>query len=62
MYSREEVEKELEECKQELHRNQELLKDLQKENSKSFVVSAILLFLCFLVFGTYKMYVKHNEK
>ncbi|XP_049789625.1 uncharacterized protein LOC126195157 [Schistocerca nitens] len=52
---RQRIEGELEEVKEELKRNQHELKHLQKENTKSFAMAAILMFLCFLVFGVYKM-------
>uniref|UniRef100_A0A182NKR5 Coiled-coil domain-containing protein 167 n=1 Tax=Anopheles dirus TaxID=7168 RepID=A0A182NKR5_9DIPT len=36
-----------------LETNEEQLKKLHKENSKSFAVAACLFFICFLVYGLY---------
>lgn len=53
--NRERLENELEEVKEVLKRNEEKLQNLRKENSKSFMVAACLVFLCFLFYGVYMM-------
>lgn len=49
------VETELIEIKKLLHTNKELLTKLHKENSKSFALTACLVFACFLCYGVYVM-------
>lgn len=46
---------EINEIKKLLTTNKELLADLHKENSKSFALTASLVFACFLVYGVYVM-------
>ncbi|XP_014476429.1 PREDICTED: uncharacterized protein LOC106745382 [Dinoponera quadriceps] len=53
--NRERLENELEDVKEVLRRNEEKLQSLRKENSKSFMVAACLVFLCFLFYGVYMM-------
>jgi len=53
--NRERLENELKEVKEVLRRNEEKLQNLRKENSKSFMVAACLVFLCFLFYGVYLM-------
>ena len=50
-----EVATELKEIKKLLNVNKELLHGLRKENSKSFILTACLVFLCFLIYGLYVM-------
>uniref|UniRef100_A0A336M591 Coiled-coil domain-containing protein 167 n=1 Tax=Culicoides sonorensis TaxID=179676 RepID=A0A336M591_CULSO len=52
---RREVENELVEIKKLLDKNEEILKGLHKENSKSFVLAVLIMFLCFLCYGIYVM-------
>ncbi|RLU15478.1 hypothetical protein DMN91_012472 [Ooceraea biroi] len=58
--NRERLENELEEVKEVLRRNEEKLQSLRKENSKSFMVAACLVFLCFLVYGVYVMITENH--
>ncbi|XP_050452497.1 uncharacterized protein LOC126852058 [Cataglyphis hispanica] len=53
--NRERLENELEEVKEVLRRNEKKLQNLRKENSKSFMVAACLIFVCFLLYGMYLM-------
>lgn len=53
--SREQLETKLEEIKEVLKKNEEKLKHLRKENTKSFMVAGSLVFLCFLFYGLYLM-------
>lgn len=53
--NRERLENELEEVKEVLKRNEKKLQSLRKENSKSFIVAACLVFVCFLFYGIYLM-------
>lgn len=46
---------EINEIKKLLTTNKELLAELHKENSKSFALTASLVFACFLVYGVYVM-------
>lgn len=50
---RRELSLELKEIAKLLETNEELLKKMHKENSKSFAVAACLFFICFLVYGLY---------
>lgn len=52
---RKEIENELTEIKKLLDKNEVILKGLHKENSRSFVVAVMVMFLCFLVYGIYVM-------
>lgn len=47
------LEQELEEVKKLLGKNEVDLRKLQKENSKSFAVAAIIMFFSFLLYGLY---------
>lgn len=49
------METEINEIKKLLGTNKDLLADLHKENSKSFALTASLVFVCFLVYGVYVM-------
>lgn len=49
------MEHEINEIKKLLDTNKELLSQLHKENSKSFALTASLVFACFLVYGVYVM-------
>ncbi|KYN13420.1 hypothetical protein ALC57_14433, partial [Trachymyrmex cornetzi] len=51
--NREKLENELEEVKEVLRRNEKELQNLRNENSKSFMIAACLIFVCFLIYGTY---------
>ncbi|XP_012522833.1 uncharacterized protein LOC105828843 [Monomorium pharaonis] len=51
--NREKLENELEEVKEVLRRNEKELQNLRKENSKSFMITACLVFVCFLIYGIY---------
>lgn len=53
--NRKELENRLEEIKEVLKENEEKLRILRKENSKSFVVVGCLVFICFLLYGLYLM-------
>ncbi|KAL6263281.1 hypothetical protein P5V15_006081 [Pogonomyrmex californicus] len=55
---REKLEGELEEVKKVLRRNEKELQSLRKENSKSFMITACLVFVCFLFYGIYLMIFK----
>ncbi|CAD7080775.1 unnamed protein product [Hermetia illucens] len=50
-----EVETELVEIKKLIDTNKEVLASLHKENRKSFLVAACLMFVCFFVYGVYCM-------
>uniref|UniRef100_A0A182UZK4 Coiled-coil domain-containing protein 167 n=1 Tax=Anopheles merus TaxID=30066 RepID=A0A182UZK4_ANOME len=50
---RREMALELKEISKLLETNEEQLKKMHKENSKSFAVAACLFFICFLVYGLY---------
>ncbi|XP_035907685.1 uncharacterized protein LOC118510226 [Anopheles stephensi] len=50
---RRELSLELKEIAKLLETNEEQLKKMHKENSKSFAVAACLFFICFLVYGLY---------
>lgn len=50
------TENDLAEIKKLLEKNEEVLKSLHKENSKSFVLAVLIMFLCFLVYGVYMMF------
>ncbi|KAK2587736.1 hypothetical protein KPH14_003845 [Odynerus spinipes] len=54
--NRERLENELEEVKEVLKKNEEKLHDLRRENTKSYMVAACLVFICFLVYGVYCMF------
>jgi len=51
--NRERLENELEEVKEVLRQNEKELQNLRKENSKSFMIAACLVFVCFLLYGIY---------
>lgn len=51
--NRERLERELEDVKDVLKKNQERLHGLRSENTRSFMVAAALAFACFLVYGLY---------
>ncbi|XP_011166370.1 coiled-coil domain-containing protein 167 [Solenopsis invicta] len=53
--NREKLENELEEVKKVLRQNEKELQSLRKENSKSFVLTACLVFVCFLIYGIYSL-------
>jgi Coiled-coil domain-containing protein 167 len=53
---RKEIETELTEIKKLLETNTELLSKLHKENSKSFVLVAIFVFISFLLYGLWAMW------
>lgn len=53
--NRERLENELEEVKEVLRRNEKELQNLRKENSKSFMITVCLVFVCFLFYGVYLM-------
>ncbi|XP_076677285.1 uncharacterized protein LOC143373694 [Andrena cerasifolii] len=55
MENRERLESELEEVKDVLKKNEEKLQGLRKQNTKSFMVAASLIFACFLFYGLYLM-------
>lgn len=52
---REEAELELAEIRKLVETSNQFLKELHKKNTKSFMVAAILFFLCFLCYGVYVM-------
>lgn len=54
---REKLETELEEIQEALKENRNTLKYLRRENSKSFMIAACLVFICFLFFGIYSMFI-----
>lgn len=56
MENRERLETELEDVKEVLKRNEQKLQSLRKENTKSFMVAASLVFACFLFYGLYLMF------
>lgn len=56
METREELETQLEEIKEVLKKNEEKLKKLRKQNTKSFMVAASIIFACFLLYGLYLMF------
>lgn len=49
------IENEINEIKKLLTTNKELLSQLHKENTKSFALTASLVFACFLLYGVYVM-------
>lgn len=51
--NRERLERELEDVKDVLRKNEERLQQLRSENTKSFMVAAGLIFACFLAYGLY---------
>ena len=51
------LELELADIKKVLEASKEQLVQLQKKNRQSFVVAAILFFICFLIYGCYVMFV-----
>ena len=53
---RERLETELQEVQDVLKKNEDTLKSLRRQNSKSFMVAASLIFVCFLLFGIYSMF------
>ncbi|XP_046734060.1 uncharacterized protein LOC124404172 [Diprion similis] len=53
--NRNRLERELEEVKDVLDRNEKALKDLRHENTRSFMIAASFVFACFLLFGLYSM-------
>lgn len=53
----EDLELELADIRKVLVASKEQLTALQKKNRQSFVVAAVLFFLCFLVYGLYVMVV-----
>lgn len=55
METRERLETELEEVKEALKRNEEKLQGLRKQNTRSFMVAASMVFACFLLYGLYLM-------
>jgi predicted negative regulator of RcsB-dependent stress response len=55
IFDREELEKELQEVKSLLVKQEEDLKKLRKENSKTFVIALIIMFFAFLAYGIYQM-------
>lgn len=56
METREELETQLEEIKEVLKKNEEKLKKLRKQNIKSFMIAASIIFACFLLYGLYLMF------
>lgn len=56
METREELETQLEEIKEVLKKNEEKLKKLRKQNTKSFMIAASIIFACFLLYGLYLMF------
>ncbi|XP_031826267.1 uncharacterized protein LOC116424255 [Nomia melanderi] len=55
MENRERLETELEEVKEVLKRNEEKLLSLRKQNRKTYMVAASMVFACFLLYGLYLM-------
>jgi len=55
--NREELELELENAKKVLKRNEEHLIRLRKDNTKTFMIVACLIFVIFLLFGLYNIIV-----
>ncbi|XP_012287316.1 uncharacterized protein LOC105703474 [Orussus abietinus] len=53
--NRDRLERELEEVKEILRKNEQQLQGLRYENTRSFMVAACLVFVAFLVFGLYSM-------
>lgn len=49
------METEINEVKKLLSTNKDMLANLHKENSKSFALTACLVFACFLIYGVYVM-------
>lgn len=49
------LEREVGDIRKLLQTNRTQLKELHKENSKSFALTACLVFVCFLVYGCYVM-------
>lgn len=59
---RTEREKEVDLIKTILKKNEEQLKQLQKENYRTGVLATALIFICFLVYGMYAMFQnKHSN-
>lgn len=54
---RDDLELELADIKKVLEASREQLTALQKKNRQSFMVAAILFFICFLLYGLYVMVV-----
>lgn len=57
---RERLEKELELVKEVLKKNETQLKNLRKENTKSFIIVGTIVFACYLIYGLYCMYYNTN--
>lgn len=53
--NRESLELELNEAKKILKKNEEQLMKLRKDNTKSFMIAACLIFIIFLIFGLYNI-------
>ncbi|XP_014210834.1 uncharacterized protein LOC106641101 [Copidosoma floridanum] len=53
--NRESLEIELEDAKKVLKKNEELLKKLRKDNTKTFIIVACIIFALFLIFGLYNI-------
>ncbi|CAL7935806.1 unnamed protein product [Xylocopa violacea] len=56
METREEMEMKLEQIKEVLEQNEAKLKSLRRQNTKSFMLAASLIFCCFLLYGLYLMF------
>ncbi|XP_060832736.1 uncharacterized protein LOC132916613 [Bombus pascuorum] len=56
METREELESKLEEIQEVLVKNEEKLKSLRRQNTKSFMVAASMIFACFLLYGLYVLF------
>ncbi|XP_046815238.1 uncharacterized protein LOC124422603 [Vespa crabro] len=54
--NRERLENELEEVKTVLKINEQKLYGLRKENTRSFMIAASIIFICFLIYGLYCMF------
>lgn len=54
--NRERLETELEDVKQVLKDYEDKLRSLRKENTRSFMIAASLVFICFLIYGVYCMF------
>ncbi|XP_076763889.1 uncharacterized protein LOC143431207 isoform X2 [Xylocopa sonorina] len=55
METREEMEMKLEQIKEVLEENEEKLKSLRRQNTRSFMLAASIIFCCFLFYGLYLM-------
>ncbi|XP_033210881.1 uncharacterized protein LOC117168976 [Belonocnema kinseyi] len=53
---RERLEIELQDVQDVLKKNEDTLKSLRRQNSKSCMVAASLVFVCFLLFGIYSVF------